>query len=59
MKDNIPCGKIRGQKAFWNPEKKKCTVEKSPLCELREPELAVTLGELPSTKWPNNSLLSE
>ena len=44
MKDDIPCGKIDGAQTYWNPEESRCTIERSPLCELIED--AEPLGEL-------------
>ena len=37
-KDNIPCGETDGQKKYWSTEQGKCTVTKSPLCELEDKE---------------------
>ena len=38
MKDNVPCGEEGGQQTFWNPAEGKCTVNKSPLCQLERKE---------------------
>ena len=38
MRDNVSCGEENGQQKYWNPEERKCTVDKSPMCKLEDME---------------------
>ena len=34
MKDNIPCEEVNGSKTYWDQDERRCTEEKSYLCNL-------------------------
>ena len=42
IKDSVPCVEEGGQPTYWNPTDGKCTVEKSPLCQLQSVDETTT-----------------
>ena len=34
MKDNIPCEEVNGSKTYWDQDERRCTADKSYLCNL-------------------------